>query len=78
MPTVMNRQISIDEIKELGSGKFSVRLTVESPEGALSQTQTVSADGRDAAVRIARESFSRWLDKVGEYVVKNMPPRMRN
>jgi hypothetical protein len=76
----MNNQISVSEVKDLGGGKFSVRLTVEtgSPEVALSQTQTVSAEGYDAAVQIAKEAFSRWLKKVTEYAVKNMPPRMQN
>jgi len=75
---VINSQISVDEVKDLGGGKFLIRLTVEGPEGALSQTQTVSADKYAAAVQIAKESFSRWLKKVTEYAVKNMPSRMRN
>ena len=74
----MNKQISISEVKDLGDGKFSVCLNVEGPEGALSQTQIVSADGYDAAVQIAKESFLRWLEKVTAYVVKNMPPKMRH
>ena len=75
---VMNSQISVCEVKDLGGGKFSIELTVESREGVLSQTQTVSADTYDAAVQIARESFSRWLEKVTEFTVKNMPSKMRN
>jgi hypothetical protein len=76
----MNNKISVSEVKDLGGGKFSVRLNMEtgSPEAALSQTQTVSADGYDAAVQIAKESFSRWLKQIMECAVKNMPPRMRN
>ena len=74
----MNDKISVSDVKDLGDGKFSVRLEIGSPEGALSQTQTVSADGYDAAVQIAKESFSRWLKKVAEYAIKNMPTRMRN
>ena len=77
-PVTMNDKISVSEVKDLGDGKFSVRLEIGSPEGALSQTQTVSADGHDAAVQIAKESFSRWLKKITEYAVKNMPSRMRN
>jgi hypothetical protein len=76
----MNDKISVSEVRDLGDGKFSVRLNLEtgSPENALSQTQTVSADGYEAAVQIAKESFSRWLQKVAEYAVKNMPSKMRN
>jgi hypothetical protein len=70
--------ISVGEVRDLGGGKFSVRLTVEATEGALSRTETVAAEGHDAAVQIAKESFSRWLKKVTEYAVKNMPARMRN
>ena len=75
---VVNDRISVGEVKDLGGGKFSVQLTVEGPEGAISQTQTVSADNRDAAIQIAEELFSRWLKKVTEYVVKNIPTTMRN
>ena len=70
--------ISVGEVKDLGGGKFSVRLTVEAPEGAVSRTETVVARGHDAAVQIAKESFSRWLKKVTEYVAKNIPAKMRN
>jgi hypothetical protein len=75
---MFERQVSVDEVKDLGGGRFSVRLSVESPEGALSQTQTVLADTHDAAVQLAKEAFSRWLDKVTEYAVRNMPARMKN
>jgi hypothetical protein len=51
---------------------------MESPEGSLSQTQTVSADGHDKAVEIAKQAFSRWLKKVFEQVARNTPPQMRN
>jgi len=74
----MNQKISVSEVKDLGGGKFSVRLTVEGPEGALSQTQTVAAEGYEAAVQAAKEAFSRWLEKVTAYTVKNLPPTMRN
>jgi len=76
----MSKQISIGEVKDLGGGKFSVRLNLgtANPDTALSQTQTVSADGYDAAVQIAKESFSRWLKKAAEYAVKTMPSRTRN
>ena len=77
-PVMTNDRISVGEVKDLGGGKFSVRLTVEGPEGAVSQTQTVSADDRDTAVQIAKESFSRWLKNMTEVAVKNMPTRMRN
>ena len=77
-PVMTNDRVSVDEVKDLGGGKFSVRLTVDGPEGAVSQTQTVSADDREAAVQIAKESFLRWLKKVTEYAVKNIPTRMRN
>jgi len=68
----MNDRISVGEVKNLGGGKFSVRLTFDSgsPANSLSQTQTVLADGYDAAVQIAKEAFSRWLKKL-EHVVKN-------
>jgi hypothetical protein len=77
-PVVTNDKISVGEVNDLGGGNFSVCLTVEGPEAAISQTQTVSADDRDAAVQVAKESFSRWLKKATQYVVKNMPTRMRN
>jgi hypothetical protein len=73
-----NDKISVGEVKDLGGGNFSVSLTVEAPESAVSRTETVSAQDRDAAVQIAKESFRRWLKKVAEYVVKNMPETMRN
>jgi hypothetical protein len=68
----MNNKISVGDVKDLGGGRFSVRLNFStgSPENSLSQTQTVLADGYDAAVQIAKEAFLRWLNKV-EYVVKN-------
>jgi hypothetical protein len=68
----MNKRISIGEVKDLGGGKFSVRLHLDSanPEAALSQTQTVSAEGYDAAVQIAMAAFSRWLTLI-EHTVKN-------
>lgn len=76
----MNDKISISEVRDLGDGKFSVRLKLEmgSPEHVLSRTETVSADGHDAAVQIAKESFLRWLKKAAEYAIKSMPSRMRN
>jgi len=73
-----NNRISVDAVEDLGGGKFSVRVTVVGPEGAVSQTQTVLADDREAAVQIAKESFLRWFKKVTEYAVRNMPTRMRN
>jgi hypothetical protein len=75
---VINSKISVGEIKDLGGGKFSVRLMVEGPEGAVSQTQTVSAENRDAAIQRAKEDFSRWLIKVTETAIKMMPSRMKN
>ena len=74
----MNHRISVGEVKDLGGGKFSVQLGLEASGNAISQTQTVSADGPDAAVQIAREGFSRWLDKVMALAIRNMPPGMRN
>jgi hypothetical protein len=75
---IPNGRILVGDVKNLGGGKFSVRLTVEGPEGTLSQTQTVAAEGHDAAVQIAREAFLRWAGKVAAYAVKNMPASMRN
>jgi hypothetical protein len=75
---VTNDRISVGEVKGLGGGRFSVQLTVEAPEGAISQTQTVLADNRDAAVQLAKDAFSRWLKKVTEYAVKNMSTNIRN
>lgn len=72
----MNRQISVGEVKDLGGGRFLVRLDLGAGETALSQTQTVSADCVDAAVRIAKEAFSRWLEKILNCAVR--PPEMRN
>jgi|HubBroStandDraft_2_1064218.scaffolds.fasta_scaffold2089814_1 hypothetical protein len=74
----MRDKMSVSDVRDLGDGKFSVRLEIGGPEGVLSQTQTVSADGYDTAVQIAKDSFSRWLKKVTEYAIKNMPTRMRN
>jgi hypothetical protein len=70
--------ISVGEVKDLGGVKFSVRLTVEAPEGALSRTETVAAEGHDAGVQIAKESFAPWLKKLTEYAIKNMPTIMQN
>jgi hypothetical protein len=70
--------ISVGEVKDLGGEKFSVRLTVKAPEGAVSRTEIVAAEGHDAAMQIAKESFSRWLKKVTDYVAKNIPAKMRN
>ena len=75
---MINSKISVGEITDLGGGKFSVRLMVEGPEGAVSQTQTVSAENRDAAIQRAKEDFSRWLIKVTETAIKMMPSRMKN
>ena len=72
----MNPQMSVSEVKDLGDGKFSVRLNLDtqSPEVALSHTETVSADGLEAAVQVAKESFARWLALIMEYVAKHPKP----
>ena len=75
---MLNDSVCVGDVKDLGGGKFSVQLSVKSPEGTLSQTQTVSADGRDAAVAIAKECFARWLKKVTAVAIRNLPPKMRN
>jgi hypothetical protein len=77
-PVTITDKISLSDVKDLGDGKFSVRLEIGGPDGVLYQTPTVSADGYDAAVQIAKASFSRWLTKVIEHAIKNMPTRMRN
>ena len=74
----MHGQVLVDEVTDLGDGKFSVRLSVAGPEGSLSQAQTVSAEGREAAVRLAKEAFARWLDKVMDYVIRTLSSKMRN
>src|SRR5204863_3330297 len=74
----MNERISVGEVKDLGGGKYLVRLDLGTGEAALSQTQTVSADGCDAAVQIAKAAFSRWLTQILECSVKNMPSNIRN
>ena len=74
----MQDKILTDEVRDLGGGKFSVRLTLTSPEGAISQIQTVAADGSDRAVQIAKEAFSAWLKQVAQYTVRNLPPSLRN
>ena len=73
-------QIVVSEVWDLGGGRYSVRLNARtgSPETALSQTQTVSADGIAAAVQATTESFLRWLNKATDYAIRNMPSRMRN
>ena len=71
-------RISVDEVTDFGRGKFSVRLSVGGAGGSLSQTQTVSAEGRDEAVRSAKEAFVRWLDKVTDYTIQNLPSGKRN
>ena len=62
----MNNKILVRDVKDLGEGKFSVRLDLDtgSSETDVSQTQTLSADGYDAAVEIAKQDFSRWLKLV--------------
>jgi hypothetical protein len=72
----MNPQMSVNEAEDLGDGKFSVKLSLEtqSPEVALTHTETVSADGLEAAVQIAKTSFSRWLGHVLDYVAKHPKP----
>ena len=77
-PSATNDKISVGEVKDLGDGKFSVQLTIEGPEGAVSRTETVVARDGDAAVQIAKDSFRRWLKKATDYLLKNMPERMRN
>lgn len=77
-PLMMPRQICIDDVKYLGGGKFSVRLTAQNAEGGLSQTQTVAAESEDTAIEIAKAAFSRWLDKVAEYTFSSVPPGRRN
>jgi hypothetical protein len=69
----MNPQISINEVKDLGDGQFLVRLNLDTqnPEVAISHTETVSADGIEDAVQIARRGYVRWLkmdlDSVAKY-----------
>jgi hypothetical protein len=72
----MNPQMSVNEVKDLGDGKFSVRLNLDtqSPEVALSHAEIVLADGVDAAVQTAKASFTRWLGHVLEYVAKHPKP----
>jgi hypothetical protein len=72
----MNPQISINEVKDLGDGQFLVRLNLDTqnPEVAISHTETVSADGIEAAVQIARRGFVRWLKMVLDYVAKYPKP----
>jgi hypothetical protein len=72
----MNPQMSVKESKDLGNGTFSVKLSLDtqSPEVALTHTETVVADGLEAAVQIARASFTRWLGHVLDYVAKHPKP----
>jgi len=74
----MHGQIVVDAVTDLGNGQFSVRQSVGGAEGSLSQTQTVAAEGQEAAVRSAKEAFVRWLDKVSDHVVRTLPSNMRN
>lgn len=76
----MNGRIIVGAVKDLGGGKFSVRVNFDTgnPDTALSQTQTVAADSRDAAIEIAKVDFSRWLEQITAFAVRNMPPNMRN
>ena len=79
-PVVMNNEIpplfSVSEKKNLGGSKFSACLKVETGTSkvALSQSQTVTADAGETAVKIAKESFSRWINKEIDPAIKNMPP----
>jgi len=74
----MHGQIVVDEVKNLGNGKFSVRLSVGGSEGSLTQTQIVTAEGQEPAVQLAKEAFARWLDKVMDYTIRTLPSKMRN
>lgn len=64
--------ISVGEVKDLGDGKFSVRLNLDtpSPEVALSQTEIVSADSYEAAVEIAKRSFARFIKRMIDQGIK--------
>jgi hypothetical protein len=75
---VTNENVSVGEVRDLGGGKFSVQLSIEGPEGTVSRTETVSAHDRGAAVQTAKKSFSRWLKKATDYILKNMPSKMRH
>jgi hypothetical protein len=76
----MVSQIIVDDVKSLGERMFAVRLTARTPMGdtALSRTQTVRADEPEAAVRIAKEEFSRWLKKVARVALQITPPTPPN
>jgi len=76
----MNSRICIDQVKDLGGGRFVVRLHLAGAGGdaTLSRTQTVLAEGHEAAVQIAKESFTRWLGQVMDIAMKSLPPGMRN
>ena len=58
-----SEKLLTNEVTDLGGGKFLVRLNWDTgnPEIALSHTETVSADGCDAAVQIAKRSFAEWI-----------------
>lgn len=75
---IAHDQVVVDSITDLGSGRYSVRLSMGGAENSLSQTQTVSAEGREEAVRSAKEAFVRWLDKVTDYTIRTLPSGMRN
>jgi hypothetical protein len=80
MPDMSRDHMIVGEVKDLGDGKFSVQLTIEagSPATTVSQTAMVAADGYNDAVQSAKELFSRYLRKAGDYLMRNMPSRMRN
>jgi hypothetical protein len=65
--------MSVSEVKDLGDGKFSVRLDLvtQSPDVAISHAETVSADGYDNAVEVAKQAFVRWLEHVMSLVAKH-------
>lgn len=76
----MPSRIVVDDVRSLGDRRFTVRLTVSTSGGetALSRTQTVVADEPEAAVLVAKEAFSRWLQKVVRVALQNMPPTLPN
>jgi hypothetical protein len=69
---VIKNKILVSDVKDLGEGKFSVRLDLDggSTEHVYSQTQTVSADGYDTAVEIARRDFEQWIKVLIDSVAK--------
>ena len=54
-------KIDVGEVKHLSGDEYSVQLRVAGDDTEISNTETVSAGGRDAAIEAAKQNFANWL-----------------